>query len=170
MIDVIMYFLGNMTGSNQEMKEHVRQSFDITKIMADLVEGASGRQITIPKMFISNYIWVANNLSKSQSLTEEEVKNLCYLFITQIGKFLTKSQKDEMTLIDLLEGLANLSATPAEAQVALVTGFGIFPEGNEIIPHIIDLLGSKHELIFKWSLKYVGGVLGSENKEATDKI
>ena len=110
MIDQIMFFLGNMTGSNHEMRECVRQSFDITKIMADLVEGALSRQVIIPKMFISNYIWVANNLSKLPNLSEDEVKNMCYIFIKQIGKFL-KSYKDESTLIDLLEGLATLSQT-----------------------------------------------------------
>ena len=159
-----------MTGESVEMRELVRQNLDLPQIIADLLENASSSQIRIPKMFIRNYVWVANNMSKIKLLTEIEVKNICYIFITQIGQFLQKNEKDENSLIDVIGGLAHISSQGNEQFIKYATGFGIFPQGNEILEHMIELLGSKHEQIYYLSLKYVGSVMGSDNKEITDKI
>ena len=121
-------------------------------------------------MFVRNYVWVANNISKIKFLTAQETKNICFIFITQISSFLFKNEKDENSLLDVIGGLALIVSQGNEDFTKYATGFGIFPQGNEIIDHMIELLGSKHEQIFKHSLKYIGGVMGSESKEITDKI
>ena len=121
-------------------------------------------------MFVQNYVWVANNMAKIKCLTEDEVRNICYIFITQIDQFLQKNEKDENALIDVVGGLAYISSQGNERFIKYATGFGIFPQGNEIMNHMIELLGSKHEQIYFLSLKYMGSVMGSDDKEITDRI
>jgi hypothetical protein len=66
-----MFFLGNMTGSSSGMRSLVKSSFDLPKIMADAIEASALRQTNkIHKMFIKNFIWVANNISKENDLNE----------------------------------------------------------------------------------------------------
>jgi len=123
----------------------------------------------LPKAFATNYVWIANNLSKeTKELPIKDFKllsTICYEFIEY---FHQSGIQDESTLIDIVQALAQLSSTSDGEALKWVSGIN-FAQDGVLIAVMCDLLSNKNEAIHKEALRYMGGILNSEEERIFTK-
>ena len=98
-MDQIMYFLGNVTGTDAKTRKYVREKFDLVKVLERLVLS----QNKIPWAFARNYVWVAKNLAlEPRSLSLEEVKGLMNIFCEFFQPAANLPTNEEEILIEIV--------------------------------------------------------------------
>ena len=116
----------------------------------------------LPQSFAKNYIWVANNLSQdAKQLPIHEIEGIMIIFCEFIEGFVGN---DEEALIEITKGLSNLSANDSEESLRLVCGLGLKNNlGGSLIGQMCELIGSKNVIIYMNAVRYIGGILSSDN-------
>ena len=146
-----MFLFGNMTGSSSNLRDLVCTNFHIIDVINKILES----QQELPPQFAQNYVWIANNIS-------EEYRSLSIEYLVELMKIFSKFIDDiyvdnEDMLIDIVKGMSNLASHPEVAFINIAAG----PE--EIIDVVLRLLQHKNERIFSPMVKYLGGIMNSDN-------
>ena len=166
LIDQLMFLMGNITGTSRAIRQQVRSNIDLISAITTVLTQAK----SLPKIFAKNYAWVASNLSEeASSLSIKDISGLMVIFCEFFEVFSTKTQ-DVDALLDITKGLSNLSAFDNERSLRLVSGLGLRPEiGSTLIAQMSDLLINKDAAIQSHCVRYMGGIMSSEDANIVDK-
>ena len=100
----------------------------------------------------------------------DDIRGLMNIFCEFIDVFVADPDGEE-TLTDLTKGLQNLAANSNEESLRYVSGHGLRQElGSNLIGQMVELVGSKNVSIFSNALKYVGGIISSDDTSIADKV
>ena len=109
MIDQVMFLMGNILLTSKEIRSKVRANLDLVSYILQAIDNCSKFARGLPRVFASNFVWVANTISKdSKTLDLKDIQGLARIFYEFVECF-TTNQDDEVSLIEVIDGMLNLS-------------------------------------------------------------